>query len=445
MKSILLADIHHYKNQAINKDMMGGYGTSSQFQVSKLSLITKILEKYKAQSIILPNLTLGCLAGIFHKNGWQIDFTTEMAKINRHYDIVLIYGSVPEFSNEQNFARLIKKQHKKTLVGFAGTLPSVKPGLYEDIADFILMGEPERSLVNVNLNEIKFKGQLKFNKKATLDELPFPYWKPFLKKRRFIHSFLLGRKPMLSLYASRGCPMPCAYYCPYPLQQGNQIALRDPKQILEEIRHNLMHYGIENYLYRDPCFGFNKSHLTNLLNLKIAKNLKIKWAAEMHLQFLDEPIIKLMKQSGCTAITTGIESIDENSLVNSKRNHTSLSKTKEILHLLDKYKIKVMAGYILGNLKDSEKSLKKTFEFAKAMNTSYAQFTISTPYFGTHYFNDLKKQISTTNIEDFGAYKLTFKHPQLTDTTLDILKATFFKKYYLRWSWLLKHIKEYFY
>jgi len=236
--------------------------------------------------------------------------------------------------------------------------------------------------------------------------------------------------------------MSCQYYCPYPTQQGNTLRKRKPELICDEIERNQREYHVSNLLFRDSIFGMDKNHVRELLNLKIQRKLDSRWAAEIHLNTLNEEIIKLMKASGCAAVTVGIEAYDKEVLKKSKRFNANKEKLEKNLKLLEENRIKVMAGFILGGLEDTHATVRNTFEYAKQLNTSFAQFTISTPYPGTQYYADLKDKLVTDRPEEFSAYSLVFKHDVFTQQGLSELKGRYFRKYYLRPRWMLKHMKE---
>ena len=83
-------------------------------------------------------------------------------------------------------------------------------------------------------------------------------------------------------------------------------------------------------------------------------------------------------------------------------------------------------------------TIKNTINYAKRINTSYAQFTISTPYPGTEYYKDIKNTITTFDWENYDTYTLVFKHKYLTVTDIEMLKNKAYSSYYLRPSWIIK-------
>ena len=56
--------------------------------------------------------------------------------------------------------------------------------------------------------------------------------------------------------------------------------------------------------------------------------------------------------------------------------------------------IQVSAMYILGFPTDTNETINKTINYAKKLNTTYAQFSVWTPYPGTPVFNEYKDKIT---------------------------------------------------
>ena len=65
--------------------------------------------------------------------------------------------------------------------------------------------------------------------------------------------------------------------------------------------------------------------------------------------------------------------------------------------------------YIVGLPSDTEETYLKTLNFSKKVSSTYAQFSVFTPYPGTPAFENYKDKIITSKF-DFNQWKLVFKH-----------------------------------
>jgi len=96
---------------------------------------------------------------------------------------------------------------------------------------------------------------------------------------------------------------------------------------------------------------------------------------------------------------------------------------------------------------DTEETVEETINYAKKLNTLVAQFTISTPYPGTAFFEKLKNEgkMNTFDWEEYDAYTPVSEHEFLSGQKLLALKEEAFVSYYFRPAYLLRHMPKYFF
>jgi len=104
--------------------------------------------------------------------------------------------------------------------------------------------------------------------------------------------------------------------------------------------------------------------------------------------------------------------------------------------------IKIGAFYILGTEFDDKKTMQQTIDYSIKLNTSYAQFTLSTPYPGTKFFDDILESIYEKNWENFDIYTPTFANRNFTAEELTKFLEKAYFNYYFRMKWFLKFIKS---
>ena len=192
--------------------------------------------------------------------------------------------------------------------------------------------------------------------------------------------------------------------------------------------------NIEMFVFRDPVFSINRNHTIELAEEIINRNINIKFVIETHLRILDTELIKILKKAGLKGCKVGVESSDEKVLLDSSRFTIKKDEQYEKIRELEKNKIKVSAMYILGFPSDTSKSVLNTIKYAKKLNTTYAQFSVWTPYPGTPIFSHYENKIIEKKYEKFNQYNLTFKHKNLDNKKIKTLKNYGYKKFYLRFK-----------
>ena len=98
--------------------------------------------------------------------------------------------------------------------------------------------------------------------------------------------------------------------------------------------------------------------------------------------------------------------------------------------------------YIIGYPEDTKKTIIDTLNYSIKLNTSYAQFSVWTPYPGTPVYKEYKDKIITNKFEDFTQYKLVFRHKNLLPKEIRELLSKCYSNYYLRYNWIKDYIKK---
>jgi len=154
-----------------------------------------------------------------------------------------------------------------------------------------------------------------------------------------------------------------------------------------------------------------------------------------------------MYQAGLRHINIGVESASHDVLKKSSRLPIEVAHQNKIIEFCHKNGISIAAFYIIGMEGDTEKSVLRTIDYAKKLNTLVAQFTISTPYPGTAFFEKLKSEgkINTFDWEQYDGYSPVLKHETLSAKKMLSLKEKAFVSYYFRPAYLLMHMPKYFF
>lgn len=419
-----------------NKDTNGGFGTVNEFGDA---FFPRILTLLKDRVMNFPELLPGYVISILRKQG--IDVTYEVNRVDPDAQIILFPTSIINYQSEINFAVGVKRNYPAIQVGFMGGMASANPHLYQDVGDFVITGEIEQLLLEQSLQDVH--GVQPAGLVHNLDSLPFPNWSHWCQQERGYRLLRRTSGKSFPIQGSRGCPMPCSFYCTYPLVQGSTFRARSPENILEEIIYLQKEYGMENVLFRDPIFSLKMERIERLCQLIIAKNVRFKWICETHPKFLNPALIMLMAKAGCTAIKLGIESRNLEVMKKSHRTPDNIHHQEEIIRGCEENGIDVLGFYILGYFDDTEETVQDTINYACELNTFGAQFTVATPYPGTpwHQSLDASREIYMldTDLERYNQYNLVYQHPNLSAKQLAGLKNQSYQAYYLRWSYFRKH------
>ncbi len=422
---------------------------------------------------VVPPLDLSYCAAVLRESGigkrglqvTLIDANALGLDFDDHRDMIV--SSEPEIlvltakTNSINAAgrlcREIKRQNKlvKTvLVGPHGT--ALPRQTMEEIPqlDFIILGEPERTIVeiaggiigNKDINTIQNiayrKGSgVQVNQKQAfirdLDSLPFPardllpnsrYWSPFS-----------GR--VTAIEATRGCPGRCSY-CEMHNLYGFSIRKRDPERIADEIEDCVKRYGTEYFAFVDHNFTADASFVERFCSIIIERGLgeKISWSCNSRVDMIERKTLDLMRQAGCLLVGTGIEAGDEKHL-EAMRKGISQEQIRDTVRNIKEAGLFAMGYSMIGYPGDTIKDVELTEKLLSDYNPHMIQVSMATPLPGSELYDRCKKEglIASSDWDDFSFLKKSvIKNTKLPPWKLEKERKRMISGFYLRPKKLLE-------
>lgn len=438
--NINILDIYPKKNYRISKDQNGGFGTANNYGDS---LLLKLLNFYIKKNIDYPPLFAVQAMAELKKNNFKVSYSRSFNEID--YDLYVLPSSIVTHETEIKIIKCLSKKNKR--VFSIGPFASSKPYLYTDAGAKVISGESEFFFKDFKIKDLdnfeKYKDVIFFNHQYSLDDLSFPSWDLIIKELKPVMA-LLGKGMTIPIVSSRGCPYSCSYYCTYPLQQGKKLRLRSPEHVVNEMLHWYKMFNVKNFIFRDPVFSLDKKHATALLNKIIDTKIKFNICVETHLKNINEQTTSLFKSAGIKLVYVGIESGDEQVLLNSKRATIEFNNQIKKVKNMENKGIKVKCMYILAQPTDNEFTSKKTIMYSKKIPSTYAQFSVFTPYPGTPVFEEFKNKIFAKEFESFDQWQLVFQHNILSKEKVRSLLNFAYLSYYLRPTWILRFLRGFF-
>jgi radical SAM superfamily enzyme YgiQ (UPF0313 family) len=433
---IFILDPEKKVKHRISKDTSGGYGTGNDFGDTIIPVFLK--KTLKIVHDWAPMFAVYTIS-VLKKYGHEVHYSKIPPNDLNSFDLYIVVSSIVCCETECENIRNIVKFNKKVLV--IGPFATSNPKKYIEAGGTVILGEPEFFfLKDQDLNDVENNKIISFQHDFVLDDLPYPDWESVSKNTNA--SSLFGGGKSLPILATRGCPYSCFKYCVYPLQQGRKPRSRDVVKIVDELEYWYKKLNVKMFVFRDPVFSINKKHTIEFCEELIKRKLKIRYIIETHLRILDGELIKILKQSGLKAVKVGVESGDEEVLKDVNRftikKDEQLSKIRE----LEKNNILVSAMFIIGFPTDDKNSIMKTINYAKKLNTTFAQFSVWTPYPGTPVFKEYEDRIIAKNYEEFDQYNLVFRHNVLSAKEIRELLGKTYTLYYGRLSWFFKFLKN---
>ena len=434
LKIALVSVLNTGKKFGLNKDLNGGLGTADDLGSS---LPLRLLKLVRRKFVRIPIVDFAFLQGVLQNQGHRVVYF-EGTLPESEFDLFLLYGSIVDYRNENRVAQTLKERWPQAKVGFWGPFPSRFPEQF-DAGDFVLLGELEAFFSSEFAGLEQLEGSITISSLPDIDALPTPSYDGFpISRYRYVPA--ISQTPFVTLQASRGCPFSCRYYCTYGEYQGAKIRLRSPEKVVDDMVHVKEKHRVKGIQFRDPTFGLHKSFIPAFCEELKRRDVKIKWGMETRLDLLNEENLQQMFDVGLRNINVGIETNNAAVAKANKRPLIEENHQERVVKFCEKIGIKVTAFYILALEGDTVETVRETIRYAVKLNTHLARFSVSTPYPGTGFYDQLEKQgrISTRDFESFTQFHLVYEHENLSANRVRKLLEEAYTTYYFRPSYWLR-------
>lgn len=381
----------------------------------------------------------------------------------KNLDFVFFLSSTGTFKDDIACARQVKSANPKTKTVFFGSHPTFLPEstLNEEVVDYIIIREPEMTIKNLvrrlmnneslnNLAGCGFKKDGKliinpFDGHFDMNALPVPDWTMLPQGIDYFNP-VVKRMPFATMQTSRGCPAKCIY-CTSPFFYGNDIRVKTAENVLKEIRY-LVGLGYREIFFRDETFTAYKKRNMEICQAIIDEKIDITWIANGRVDMIDRESAEMMKKAGCHMIKFGVESGDDQMLVNLKKG-ASVAQAKEAFKICRESGLDTHSHIIFGGPGETLESIKNTIDLVIEIESTTASFGILTPYPGTEHFKMVQEKfpeiMDGTEADMERLHTTPYYSQALTNIEPGQLQGSIGKAYrtfYFRLSYLWKWLKR---
>ena len=347
---------------------------------------------------------------VFDLNAEKVRSRELMRKV-ANADIVGIGGMITEEKEILRLVRIVKEADSRTLVVLGGPMATSKPRelLQTSLADFIVMGEGERTIVdlilaierNSNLEDIKGiayrdKGRVAITEPVEyiedLDSIPFPArhllnmdWylgNDFVNYNIDVTEF--GNVKSTDLITSRGCPYSCTF-C-FKGMWGRKWRARSAENIVKEIKLLYEKYGANGFFFHEDLFVLDHKRVFDVCRLIRQEGLKVIWYCNGRVDLMTKDLLEVMYGAGCRGIAYGIESGNQR-ILDSIKKKTTLEQVRNTIKWTKEANINVCGYFMLGMLGETKANIEETLSFARELDLGMYDFTLTTPYPGTELYD----------------------------------------------------------
>lgn len=435
-----------------------------------------LVKPRSSMHVILPPIGLGYLSAYCKRENPDIeikilDCHRERCSLNNFVryleqykpDVIGFTALSMEIESTLAYAKEAKKSLKTTTIVIGGPHASACP---DDLLsckeiDYVFKGESEIGFSNFikhfNSAEMMNSEGLVYRKGdgiaanaeryvEDLDKLPFPDYKE-MQFEKYPKMYFMKNFPAAPIMSSRGCPFQCAF-CAGHKVSGYKWRSRSVGNILSEIAYLDREYRIKEIDFWDDNFTLNKDRAMEFCARIKNTGKKYEWWCPngVHLNTLDRELIKAMKESGCYAISFGIESGSEKIQKDMQKN-LAFDKLREMVKYAYDIGLRTQGFFIIGYPTETEEDIFKTITLSRALPLHRASICLFQPIPGSKIYDDI---INGNDEEIKNNLNLACDYSQVSMPTYFIRKTSRIKAlqkkailgFYLRPRIALRLIKE---
>jgi radical SAM superfamily enzyme YgiQ (UPF0313 family) len=186
-------------------------------------------------------------------------------------------------------------------------------------------------------------GGIKFTGEAPLpepEELPPPRWDLLDMKDYLPYS----SKAAIGVEAKRGCVFHCAY-CVYPCLNGEDLRMKNPQKVVDEIDHLRRVHDVDRIFFCDPVFNYPLEHAEAICRELLRRKLKIKWSGYHHERYITPEYVKLAVEAGCDELYFSPDSATDKGMDILCKGSTSLKLNKSLRVIAENKEVKAAFNF----------------------------------------------------------------------------------------------------
>ena len=301
--------------------------------------------------------------------------------------------------------------------------------------DFIVRGEGEHTIVELIkiLNKAEKPGKVKgisfkHNEKnihnpprpliKNLDTLPYPAYHLVEENLKQYHfTMMAGRNTRyMMLEGGRGCEYRCTF-CTQWNHWGGVWRSKSIKRIVDEIEYLNETFGGIFLWFTDDHIniaGRGKQLYNELKKRRCKEDVMLFLQARTDDVSKNPDIVKKLREVGTYWIMCGVEN-DSSETLNEFKKGTKNQDAYSAMKILNENDIFSHAMFVIGARRDTHESIERLRQFSSDLAPDFAIYTALTPYPGTIYFENAKKN---GWIDDFNYANYDMAHAVMPTETL---------------------------
>jgi len=250
-------------------------------------------------------------------------------------------------------------------------------GPFAELLDGLTQKRDISRIQNIYVKGRPFAGIRPFQ--SNLDEIQYA------DRELFYRSTEMGKFPLKSFMASRGCPYRCTYCFNHAFQKlykdkGSYCRRHSVDYVIEEVKRVKEGYPLSFVKFYDDIFVYKVDEWLEEFAEKYKRQIGLRFHCLMRANLLTEEIVKRLKDAGCFSMSISIEAASAHIRQEVLKRGMTEEHIRNAFGLCNKYDIKTFSGNMLGLPFSRIEDDIATVDLNIACKASYADFPIFHPY-----------------------------------------------------------------
>ncbi len=164
------------------------------------------------------------------------------------------------------------------------------------------------------------------------------------------------------IYSARSCPFQCTFCFQ---TTGGVYRRRSLDSVFDEIDYQVEKYHIRSIAVSDELFSAEKNRIFDFCNR--IQQYKINWICSLRVSEIETDLLRLMKNSGCTMIATGLES-GSPEILKSMRKGITVQQLENALEVFANSEVIMLGNLIFGDVNETKETAKTSIDFWNKYN-----------------------------------------------------------------------------
>lgn len=267
----------------------------------------------------------------------EVKTALNIASIARESILVPVYVNMNNIPEALQLIRFLKSVNPDLCVVVYGEAPSCNPKVFADLPEISFVignGQTDYALdlvlcelfhldpfETINLSENEYN----INNKCVMVSklLPSDNWGMPALDLLPLEQYLALSKGELHLLVNKGCPFHCEF-CNERLVSSNVLRYRNVNQVADFLCAEYPD-SVRSVYLDASTFTYDRDWVFSLCNAICQYNKHLPWKTCTRLDCIDDELIRAMAKGGCSRISIGVETMDEEI---QKRNRKTIDKER---------------------------------------------------------------------------------------------------------------------